>query len=263
VIALALLTASAACHATWNLLMKTVSAKGAAFVWLCSLITLPISVVLLVRAPSIQWWPALVSMALHTLYAVILQKAYAASDFATVYPVSRGSAPVLTALFALTSNWHVYAGAALVLCGVLLMDQLRTAGSLGLGIALGLVVAGFTAAYTLWDAYAITTLHVDLLAFLAVSNLAQVAILTVLVRGHRAVLGEWRRAIPIAILTPASYALILLALSFASVSTVAVGRTLNVVFGALLGFVVLHERVTRTRLAGLAAVVAGVVLVSI
>ncbi|MFF1821135.1 EamA family transporter [Kribbella sp. NPDC058245] len=259
-IALALLTASACCHATWNLLMKSVSTKGPAFVWLCGLVTLPLSVGLLLRASAITWWPALISMALHTLYAVTLQKAYAAADFATVYPVSRGSAPVLVTLVALASSWHVYAGAALVLGGILLMDRIQPHTR---GIALGLLVATCTAAYTLWDAYAITTLHADLLSYLAVGNLAQVVVLSVLVRGRRAALGEWRRAIPIAILTPASYGLVLLALSFASVSTVAVGRTLNVVLGALLGFVVLHERVTRTRLAGLAAVVAGVVLVSI
>ncbi|MET7282865.1 DMT family transporter [Kribbella sp. NPDC005582] len=261
-IALALLTASACCHAVWNLLMKTVSTKGAAFVWLCGLITLPLSIALLFRPTSAPWWPALVSMALHTLYAVTLQKAYAAADFGIVYPVSRGSAPVLVTLASVASSWRVYAGAALALVGVLRMDPPRRNQPLARGVVLGLLVAACTAAYTLWDAYAIASLHVDLLAYLAVGNVAQVLVLSVLARGHRAVLGEWRRAIPIAILTPASYGLVLLALSFASVSTVAVGRTLNVVLGALLGFFVLRERVTRTRLAGLATVVAGVVLVS-
>ncbi|HZX05899.1 hypothetical protein, partial [Kribbella sp.] len=66
-------------------------------------------------------------------------------------------------------------------------------------------------------------------------------------------------ALPIAVLMPASYGLVLVALSFASVSTVAVGRTLNVVLGALIGAFVLRE---RPRIAGLAVVVAGVLLVS-
>ncbi|TDD45987.1 hypothetical protein E1263_37480 [Kribbella antibiotica] len=261
-IALALLTASACCHATWNLLMKSVGSKGPAFIWLCGLITLPLSVVLLLRSSSVAWGPALVSMALHTLYAVTLQKAYAAADFATVYPVSRGTAPVLITLAAGVFTWQTSVGALLVLGGVLLMDRLHRDQPLARGIPLGLLVAACTAAYTLWDAYAIGTLHADLFTYLAVGNVAQAVVLSVLVRGRRAVLGEWRRALPIAILTPASYGLVLLALSYASVTTVAVGRTLNVVIGALLGFAILHERVTRTRLAGLTAVVAGVVLVS-
>src|SRR3954471_2661611 len=158
-IALALLTASACCHAVWNLLMKTVSTKGAAFVWLCGLITLPVSIALLFRPTSTPWWPALVSMALHTLYAVTLQKAYAAADFSTVYPVSRGSAPVLVTLASLASSWRVYAGAALVLIGVLRMDGPLTGRdrpdrglvrgpALARGVVLGLAVAACTAAYT-------------------------------------------------------------------------------------------------------------------
>ena len=62
------------------------------------------------------------------------------------------------------------------------------------------------------------------------------------------------------VLMPASYGLVLLALSYTSIGTVAVGRTLNVVLGGLLGAIVLHE---RPRIAGLAVVVAGVLLVSV
>ena len=80
-IALGLLTASACCHAAWNLLMKRSGQGGPAFVWLCGLITLPLSLVLLLRGSvATTWWPALISMALHTTYAVTLQKAYAAGD---------------------------------------------------------------------------------------------------------------------------------------------------------------------------------------
>ncbi|WP_165555448.1 hypothetical protein [Kribbella pittospori] len=54
----------------------------------------------------------------------------------------------------------------------------------------------------------------------------------------------------------------LLALSVASVGTVAIGRTLNVVLGAVAGLVVLRERLSLTRLAGLATVISGVLIVT-
>ena len=149
------------------------------------------------------------------------------------------------------------AGAALVLAGVLVMDGLHSR-RLGRGIGLGLAVASCTAAYTLWDGFAITSLGVDVLTYLAVANVAQVVVLSVVVR--KADLTQWRHAVPIAVLTPASYGLVLLALSVASVGTVAIGRTLNVVLGALLGVVVLHERLTFARLTGLVTIVAGVLL---
>jgi drug/metabolite transporter (DMT)-like permease len=62
---------------------------------------------------------------------------------------------------------------------------------------------------------------------------------------------------------PASYGLVLLALTFASVGTVAIGRSLNVVLGVLLGVVVLRERLDRVRGIGLATLVGGVLLVSV
>jgi drug/metabolite transporter (DMT)-like permease len=267
VIALALLTASAGCHASWNLLLKRCGSGGPAFVWLCGLLTLPISLVLLLRGSlATTWWAGLVSMALHTTYAVTLQKAYGAAAFSTVYSVSRGTGPALVAVASVPwlggSGPRVFGGAALVLAGVLIMDRphSRTPAR---GVVLGLLVGGCTAAYTLWDGYAVSSLHVDLLTYLAVANVAQVVALSAIVRGHQRVLRNWRRAAPIAVLMPASYGLVLLALSVASVGTVAIGRTLNVVLGALLGVVVLHERLDRARIVGLAIILGGVVLVSV
>ncbi|WP_371400986.1 hypothetical protein OHA10_23790 [Kribbella sp. NBC_00662] len=251
-IALGLLTASAGCHAAWNLLLKKGGLGGPAFVWMCGLLTLPISVVLLGRG-SAAWWAGVVSMALHTTYAVTLQRAYRGGAFSTVYSVSRGTAPALVAVASL-GGWHVYGGAALVLAGVLLMERPRS----GNGVGLGLAVAACTAAYTLWDGFAVRSLHVDLLKYLAVANVAQVVALSPMAR--RSELRNWRRALPIAALMPASYGLVLLALSYASVGTVAIGRTLNVVAGAVLGAVVLCE---RPRIGGLVVITTGVVLVSV
>ena len=254
-IALGLLTASAGCHATWNLLLKKSGLGGPAFVWMCGLLTLPISLVLLARG-SAAWWAGLVSMALHTTYAVTLQKAYSAGAFSTVYSVSRGTAPALVAIASLGGP-HVYAGAALVLVGVLLMERPRSSR----GVVLGLAVATCTAAYTLWDGYAVTSLHVDLLMYLAVASVAQVVVLSPMAR--RTELRNWRQALPIAVLTPASYGLVLLALRFASVGTVAIGRSLNVVLGVLLGVVVLRERLEPRQAIGLATMVGGILLVSV
>ncbi|GLY82063.1 hypothetical protein [Actinoallomurus iriomotensis] len=64
--------------------------------------------------------------------------------------------------------------------------------------------------------------------------------------------------LPVAALVPASYGLVLVAMSLEPVGAVATGRTLNVV----LGVVILRERLTPVRAAGLAAVAGGVLLVS-
>ncbi|MEV6286608.1 hypothetical protein [Kribbella sp. NPDC051770] len=262
--ALALLTVAAACHAGWNLLLKKSPLQGPGLIWLCTVLTAPVSLGLIGwRGLGPAWWAALVSMALHTAYAVTLQKAYGAGGFAVVYPVSRGTTPILVALAAIP--WTglppmvTWAGAALVAAGILLMDRTPGRRGLGRGVGLGLAVAACSCAYTLWDGFAITTLDVDLLSYLAMSNLAQVALLTAAVR-PRQVLQYWRYAVPIAVLTPASYGLVLLAMTLTTIETVAIGRTLNVVVGTLLGLLVLRERLTPLTTVGLAAVVGGVLL---
>ena len=255
--------------------MKTSAPRGPAFVWLCGVVTLPLSLALLVWSGfrgtlATAWWAGLVSMLLHTTYAVTLQKAYGAGEFSTVYPVSRGVAPVLVTVAAIPwQGWpapKVWGGVVLVLCGVQAMDGLRRRRGVAAGVGLGLVIATCTAAYTLWDGFAMVSLGADLVPYLAVANVAQVIVLSAVLAARRGdladVLPHWRRAIPIAVLTPASYGLVLLALSVASVGTVAIGRTLNVVLGAVLGVVVLRERLTHARIAGLAIVVAGVLIVT-
>ncbi len=265
-IALALLTVAACCHATWNLLLKRSPLQGPGFVWLCAVVMAPVSLGLIAwRGLGPAWWAALVSMALHTAYAVTLQSAYGAGGFSIVYPVSRGATPVLVTLAAIPWMGRpasvIWVGAALVACGVLVMDR-GTAGAgrrLGRGVGLGLAVAARSCAYTLWDGFAITSLGVDLLPYLAITNLAQVAVLTAVVR-PRGLLRHWRAAVPVAVLTPASYGLVLVAMTLTSIETVAIGRTLNVVVGTLLGLVVLRERLTPLTTTGLAAIVGGVLL---
>ncbi|MBB4678675.1 EamA family transporter [Crossiella cryophila] len=274
-IALGLLAVAALCHAGWNLLVKSSAQQGPEFVWLYSVITAPVALGLLgwaiARGPVLpSVWPALVSMLLHTAYAVVLQRAYRAGEFSVVYPVSRGTPPVLVTLAGIpAAGWpglQVWSGVGLVLGGVLALDRMWTRPGVARGTLLGLAVAVCSCGYTLWDAYAITTLGAQVLPYLAVANLGQVLMLTAVIRPRRErlgpVLAHWRRALPIAVLIPASYGLVLVAMTLEPVSAVATGRTLNVVLGVLLGVLVLRERLTAWRVAGLAAVIGGVLLVS-
>jgi drug/metabolite transporter (DMT)-like permease len=248
--------------------MKTSGEQGPRFVWLCAVIAAPASVGLLVwsglHGGLAKTWPAgVVSMVLHTVYSVVLQWAYQSGDFNVVYSVSRGMTPVIVALAAIpwigSPSPQAWGGVAAVLIGVMVMDRVASSrGSLP-----GLAVAACSAAYTLWDGYAIASLGASVLPYLAVTNVGQLLVLSVFLGPRRRLdLSAWRRALPIAILTPASYGLVLVAMSLSPVSTVAVGRTLNVAVGNLLGVVVLRERLTLVTLAGLAAVLVGVLLVS-
>ena len=105
---LALVLAAAVAHASWNLFAKPAQG-GAGFVWLCAVagtvLYVPVLVVALALDPGPLGWTALAPMAgsgaLHALYFVLLQRGYATGDLSLMYPLSRGTGPLLSSLAAI------------------------------------------------------------------------------------------------------------------------------------------------------------------
>ena len=103
VFALVLVLAAATFHATWNLLAKRVGDGGAVFVWLFGflafLIYAPLAVVVVLLERPYFGPEALVFMfgsgVLHLGYFVFLQRGYAIGDLSLVYPLARGTGPLL------------------------------------------------------------------------------------------------------------------------------------------------------------------------
>ncbi len=101
--ALVLVLGAAVFHATWNLLAKRVGGGGAVFVWLFGvfsvLIYAPLALVLiLLQRPYLgveQFVFMLGSGALHLGYFVVLQRGYAVGDLSLVYPLARGTGPLV------------------------------------------------------------------------------------------------------------------------------------------------------------------------
>src|SRR5438094_75858 len=90
---------AALCHAAWNASIKrgldplatTVAiSAGAALV---SLVFLPV-----VGLPAVAAWPwVIASVVIHLVYFAALIESYRAGDMGQVYPIARGSAPLMTA----------------------------------------------------------------------------------------------------------------------------------------------------------------------
>jgi len=113
--ALALVLASAVVHATWNLIAKRVQG-GVAFLWLFDAVSVvayaPAVVVLIAwQRPQITL-VGLGFMAgggvLHLAYFLLLTQGYRAGDLSLVYPLARGSGPLLaTEILVLGMNrWY-------------------------------------------------------------------------------------------------------------------------------------------------------------
>ena len=134
--------------------------------------------------------------------------------------------------------------------------------------AFALLTGMFIATYTLWDKYAVSTLHTPplLQGYAAFPVMFGVFALQAHSAGDRTA-RVWRAYRPqilgAAVLAPLAYILVLIALGFTAVAAVAPAREVSVLFGVLLGRRLLGEGSLPRRLAAAAAIVAGIVAIAI
>ena len=279
---LSLVLAAAFAHAGWNFLAKGAEG-GAAFVWLAALIgtLIYLPVVVIVHASTTGQFrlEALGLMAgsgvLHSIYFVPLQRGYATGDLSLVYPLARGTGPLLSGAVAIAflgerPSALALAGALTIVAAVLSFvvrpgDSLRQGTGAAIGFALGTGVA--IAGYTLWDKHAVGSAGLSPVVYNWGSQLVVVLILTPnVMRAHRlrAVwTGSRGRAIGVGILSPLAYVLVLYALARAPVSAVAPARETSILIGTLLGTTVLAEGDTKRRMITAGAILLGVIALAL
>lgn len=277
-IALIAVLLAAATHATWNLYAKR-AAGSRHFVWLYSvgsvvLYTPVVGWIVLYERPQFQtvhWLALLATAVLHLGYSLVLQAGYRASDLSLVYPLARGSGPLLSffaavALLGERITWLSLVGVALVVSGILLVAGLTKEPHKAprTGIAFGLVTGVFIAAYTINDGWAVKVLLISPFIIDYTGNLFRVIVLSPQAWLDRArVSAEMREymkpAAVVSILGPLGYILVLYAMRAAPISHVAPARELATLIGTWFGARLLKERAAPSRVAGAACIVAGVV----
>ena len=283
--ALALVLLAAVLHATWNIVAKRaggdsrfalVSALWVVVLWA------PVAVWFgWDELPSWGWaqWAAVsASAAVHLLYFNTLLRGYREADLTVVYPVARGSAPLVTAAAAVlllgeSLTPTALAGVAAVCTGVFLVAggpalwrkahdptaRSRVQAGLRWGALTGLLIAG----YSVIDGYAVKVLLVGPVLLDYFSNLLRVPLLLPLALRDRpafmhALRTQWKWALVVGLLGPAAYIMVLYALTLAPLSRVAPAREVSMLLAALLGGHLLGEGDRRLRLAGAACIVVGV-----
>jgi drug/metabolite transporter (DMT)-like permease len=257
--ALALALAAAVFHALWNLLLaRAPDVQSATAVALVTAEVVFAPLAILVWHADAGVWPWLVaSGAFELVYFTLLAGAYRRAPLSVVYPVARGSAPVLVLLVAWSAGFRQVAGVLLVASGVLLVRGLRHPDRKGL--LFGLAIACCIAGYTVVDKHGIA--HANPVTYLELSMLVPtIAYAGAVARWHdlRAAVGP--APIVAGVATFVAYGLVLAALERASAASVAAVRETSVVIAAALAALVLKERVTAGRLLGACVVVAGIVL---
>jgi drug/metabolite transporter (DMT)-like permease len=267
---------AAACHAGWNASIKrgldplasTVAISlGAALV---SLFALPV-----VGLPAPEAWPwMLASIAVHLVYFAALIESYRTGDMGQVYPIARGSAPLMTATvttFFIDERLGLigWLGIVLLAAGVLLLSlrggrDLAKLNSRAVGFALFTAVT--ICAYSVVDgvgARLAGSAHAYSAALFI--GIGPVMALYALARSGIRALGDsgrlWVSGLAGGALQLGSYGIAIWAMTLAPIAIVAALRETSVLFGALIAVVVLKEPLRAGRMAAALLIVCGLALV--
>lgn len=281
-----LIATGAVAHAAWNLVAKRASLSGAAFVWLTSIgaaaVTGPLAIVIAVLDPQ-PLGPLLTAIAvsglIHTGYFLALQAGYRAGDVGVVYPLARGTGPLLSVVLAIVLFGERpgalgLAGAAAIIAGVVVIGLAggTSAGERArAGVLWGLLTGVTIAAYTLWDAHAVQSWALAPVVLSGGTMAVEAVVLTPLVLRSPASRADARAVlrrhlggvIAVSVLSPLAYILILQAIQLAPVSIVAPAREVSVVLVGLAGWLLFREPHPARRLAGAVIVLGGVTLLAL
>jgi drug/metabolite transporter (DMT)-like permease len=281
--AIAIILVSAIFHSTWNLLAKRAHG-GASLIWLYDflglLIFAPFVTTLIIVAHVTLTMGTLlfifVSGILELAYFLFLQRGYRIGDLSIVYPLARGTGPLLSttvAVFALGEHPTLLAllGTGCVVIGVFLIasgPRVLSGKNSRLAALFGILTGCCIAAYTLWDKEAVSVGQVaPLLLSYGATCLRVTALTPYALRHWPEVRFHWQthrlEASGIAVLNTLSYVLVLTALVFTPVSYVAPAREVSVLFGTLMGTRLLAEGDAKRRLLAAGVIVLGVIALAV
>ena len=245
---------AAVTHAAWNAIAHGIKDQTLAFGLIgVGGIAIGIPLVIVAAVPRADCWPYLLgSVAIHVFYNLLLMQCYRLGEFSQVYPLARGTSPlVVTILAAIFIHEHlalpqitgvlvVSAGlATLVLAG-------RRPGHAAFAAAVG---TGLTiAAYTTVDGVGVR---------LSASPVGYIGWLMVLESLCVPMFAVFRRRNVLA------YGLVLWAQTRGALAPIAALRETSVIFGAIIGTLVFREPFGRTRIAATVLVAAGIVLLNV
>lgn len=272
VAALLAVLVAALLHASWNLVLKSSSERlvaATAQTVLAGIVFLP--VVIWRGFPFEVATYLLASSVVQVVYLYALATAYDKADLSFVYPIARGSAPVLIALGALIGLSDPVQGlgwlALALICGGVVTLGLSAPTHHGVGWSLltGLLIA----AYVTIDGAGVRRTG-DVLAYTSALFIITAVMLVPLVlvaRGRLvirdAIRAEWTRHLFAGVASLASYGLLLFASRLAPLSLVSAARETAVVFATFGGWWFLDERVGRARAMAAAVITAGVVVLAL
>ena len=271
--------AAAVTHAAWNAIAHGIRDQLLAFGLIgAGGILVAIPLVIVSPFPLSACWPYLLaSIVIHVFYNLLLMRSYRHGEFGQVYPLARGTSPlvvtVLAAVFAAERpSVAQVAGVLVVSCGLALLVLAGRSGGRGIGRAalIAAVGTGLTiAAYTTVDGLGVrlSGSSVAYIGWLMLLESLCVPAWALARRRHELLSGTSRRVLGSGLLAGGlsvlAYGLVLWAQTRGDLAPIAALRETSVIFGAVIGTVVFREPFGRWRIAATLVVVTGVLLLNV
>ncbi|XEC93706.1 EamA family transporter [Paenibacillus tarimensis] len=277
-IAVLLVLGSGFLHSVWNLYTKKSLNKNV-FLWFCQLVAIIVFLPwTIMEWDSSQFTGAglmviLASMFLHGLYIILLAAAYTAGDLSQVYPIMRGTSPLLVPLLGVTlldeeltyTGWF---GVISIVIGIALLSDIkfklseRTHSKAPLmALAVGICIAG----YIVVDKVALN--YVSAVVLNEATNIGNLLALSWATfqsgEVRKELKANWKIMLFGGIIAPGGYLLFLFALSLAPVAQLAPMREIGTVFGTIMGIVILRERQGIRRIFTSLLITTGVIILGI
>ncbi len=218
---------------------------------------------------------------IHAVYFVLLGRAYETGDLSLVYPIARGTGPLLVPFIAIPFLGERLsppgaAGIVLIVLGVVTLQSdgfgggaiVRLRAALRLPAGRYAFATGVTIAlYSVVDKGGVGVVHPLLYGYFLFAGSSAVSALYFLSRRRSSVIACWRddrgSIIAAGFLSPLTYFMALVAFTYGQVSYLAPMRELSIVVAALLGAWILKERITRARLTSALITTVGVAVIGL
>ena len=264
-------------HAAWNAAAKKSEDKMRFMIGLV-LGHAPFAAAALLFAPLPTWecWPYVVGGAmLHLCYQLFLQQSYRHGELTHIYPLARGTAPLLTA--ALSVLWlgerlsaPAWAGILVIAAGLASLVCVRRADGIwdSRSAMTALATGCFTAGYSLADG-AGARVGGTALGFYAILSLLNAAGMAGLMEWRRPGIvldvarSAWRPALLAGGASFTAFSLVVWGFTQAPIALVAALRETSVIFALLIGVLVLKERLNLVKVFATTVTTSGALLVKL
>lgn len=271
----AMVLGAALFHAVWNALVK-VNADRLIMVaiMMISQAAVAILVVPFVAFPTPESWPYIwASTALHTAYFVFLVNAYRYGDLSHVYPIARGSAPLIVAVVSVaivgeTLSRQAVLSVVLIALGIMSLTLTRGASgfrepkAILFALGTGVFIAGYTVVDGLGGRLA-DSAH-SYIFWLNLFDGIPITVLALYLRRNQVLVQvrtSWKPGVLAGIVSLFAYWIVIWAMTQAPMALVSAVRETSMVFAVLFGVFFLKERLNLARLASMAITLFGTVMI--